>query len=139
MLLPPARNADRPLRRLAARMIIASMTEKRKEQRCSISQMIGYFPGREEYLWAEGVNLSHEGLLCVSDNPIEPLTNLYLMLELSAGGVTKTLRCEGYVKHSHMEGGRCSFGVKIETMSDEDRLHLNAYLAEREASQSCAD
>ena len=111
--------------------------ERRKEQRCRISQMIGYYPGREEYLWAEGIDLSRDGLRCVSDNPIDPLTNLYLMLELTVGEVTKLVRCEGFVKHSEMEDGRCIFGVKIERISEEDRQHLDAYLDEMETRQAC--
>lgn len=115
------------------------MTEKRKERRCKISQMIGYFPGREEYLWAEGIDLSHEGLQCISDAPIDPLTNLYFMLELKVGDMTRVIRCEGFVKHSTMEDGRCRFGVKIQSISEEDREHLEAFLDEQESLQACGD
>ena len=113
--------------------------ERRKEERCKISQMIGYYPGREEYLWAEGIDLSREGLRCVSDHPIDPLTNLFLMLELTVGDVTKQVRCEGFVKHSHLENGRCTFGVKIERISDEDRHHLDAYLQQVEDGGACQE
>ncbi|MDA8409358.1 MAG: PilZ domain-containing protein [Treponema sp.] len=115
------------------------MTERRQARRCKISQMIGYFPGREEYLWAEGIDLSSEGLRCVSDNPIDPLTNLFLMLELKVGETTKQVRCEGFVRHSRMEEGRCVFGVKIERISEDDRQHLEAYLKQIEEGGACLD
>jgi len=99
--------------------------------------MIGYYPGREEYLWAEGIDLSRDGLRCVSDSPIEPLTNLFMMLELTVGETTKQVRCEGFVRHSQMEEGRCTFGVKIERISDEDRQHLDAYLRQTEEGAGC--
>ena len=101
--------------------------------------MIGYYPGREEYMWAEGVDLSRDGLRCVSDSPVDTLTNLYLMLELQVGEVTRQVRCEGFVKHSAIEEGRCVFGVKIERMDEDDRLHLEAYLRQVEEGGACAE
>ena len=101
--------------------------------------MIGYFPGREEYLWAEGIDLSREGLRCVSDQMVDPMTNLYFMLELERGGERVTIRCEGHVVHSRLEDGRCNFGVRIDTMSDDDRKLFEDYLVALETKQVCGD
>ena len=101
--------------------------------------MIGFFPGREEYLWAEGVDLSREGLRCISNEAVDPLTNLFLMLELTDGEKMITIRCEGFVRHARMEDGRCHFGVKIEGMSQEDRQHFEAHLSALESAHRCED
>jgi c-di-GMP-binding flagellar brake protein YcgR len=104
------------------------MIERRKSPRFQVRQMIAYFPGREEYLWAEGVDLSLDGLKCRSKEPLDPLTTIYFMLELPVEGKVETIRCEGFVAHSHCEDGACSFGIQFQDMSETDKRHLEDYL-----------
>ncbi|MGO8693519.1 MAG: PilZ domain-containing protein [Rectinemataceae bacterium] len=112
------------------------MEEKRSAPRFRINQLIGYFPNREEYLWAEGLNLSRGGLSCSSAEPIDPLTNVFLMLSVPGDNGERLVRCEGFVAHSQMAGGRCLFGIRIQRVSDEDKPYLDAYIAKLEAGEA---
>ncbi|MDA8427296.1 MAG: PilZ domain-containing protein [Treponema sp.] len=109
------------------------MEEKRSAPRFRINQLIGYFPNREEYLWAEALNLSRGGLSCSSAEAIDPLTNLFIMLGVPSDTGERVIRCEGFVAHSQMVGGKCLFGIKIQRVSDEDKAYLDSYLDKLEA------
>jgi hypothetical protein len=111
-------------------------TEKRTEERFQIHQMIGYYPSREEYLWAEGINLSVNGIKCASKAPIDPLTNVFIMLSLPGPEGEKHVRCEGFVAYSRMEeDGRCIFGVHFEHIGAEEKQWLEDYLKGLEAEK----
>ncbi len=104
------------------------MEEKRSSRRFRINQLIGYFPNREEYLWAEGIEISRGGLRCSSAAAVDPLTNVFIMIGVPAPEGERLVRCEGYVAHSRMEGDRCVFGIRIEHVSDEDKPYYDTYL-----------
>jgi len=118
----------------ARRDILDLVDEKRSAPRFRINQLIGYFPNREEYLWAEGLNLSREGLSCSAATAIDPLTNVFVMFGVPGADGERLVRCEGYVAHSQMVEGRCLFGIRIEHVSDEDKPHFEAYLASLEVA-----
>lgn len=102
--------------------------DRRKEERFRIQQMIGYGPGREEYLWAEGVDLSLSGMSCITTRPVDPLTELYIMIDIPAEGRWKQVRVEGYIAHVTLHGDFYHFGVIFTDVSDNDRENLEAYL-----------
>jgi hypothetical protein len=109
------------------------MEEKRAAPRFKINQLIGFQANREEYLWAEGLDISRLGLSCLSEEPIDPGTNVFFMLSLSdADGTKHDVRGEGYVSHSRGEGGKCRFGIKLERVYEEDKPYLEAFLASLE-------
>jgi len=105
------------------------MEDKRESPRFAISQLIGYYPNREEYLWAEGINISMGGISCRSKEAIDTLTNVFIMVSVRGSDGERLVRCEGYVAHSEMVDGFCRFGVNITRIFDEDRPYLEAYLA----------
>jgi hypothetical protein len=112
------------------------MVEKRVAPRFNINQLIGYFPNREEYLWAEGLELSRGGLRCSSPSPVDPLTNVFAMIGVPVGEGERLVRCEGFVAHSRMEGDRCIFGIRIEHISEEDKPYFDAYMDQLEAERA---
>jgi hypothetical protein len=105
------------------------MVEKRSEKRFKISQLIGYYPSREEYLWAEGIDISRHGVHCRSSKPVDPLTNVFIMLEVKVGEEKRLVRCEGFVAHSRMVEGKCEFGIKFEHISSEDMPLFETFLS----------
>ena len=105
-------------------------SEKRSVSRARINQLIGYYPNREEYLWAEGIDLSEGGIRCVSKEAVDPLMNVFIMIGVPTEEGEHLVRCEGFVAHSHMEDGRCVFGVRFRHIEEEDRPYLAAYLQE---------
>lgn len=108
------------------------MEDKREEPRFRIKQLIGYHPNREEYFWAEGLDLSRNGISCVSNEAVDAMTNVFFMLSVPGPEGEHSLRGEGYIAHSHMEEGKCRFGIKIERVYEEDKPFLEAYLARLE-------
>jgi len=109
------------------------MNDKRGTPRFKLSQLIGFYPNREEYLWAEGIDISLGGISCRSKEAIDPLTNLFIMVSVHDQDGEHLVRMEGFVAHSEMRDGICRFGVKIEKIFDEDRPHLEAYLTALDA------
>jgi len=105
--------------------------ERRMAERFRIDQMIGYYPNREEYLWAEGLNLSAGGLQCSSKEAVDPLTNVYLMIGVPSAEGEHLVHCEGFVAYSRIEeDGLCRFGVRFESIAEEDKPFLNAFLGQ---------
>jgi hypothetical protein len=105
--------------------------ERRMASRFRIDQMIGYYPNREEYLWAEGLNLSSGGIQCRSKEAVDPLTNVYLMIGVPSAEGEHLVRCEGFVAYSRVEDdGLCRFGVRFESVAEEDRPYLAAFLGQ---------
>ena len=109
------------------------MEDKREDPRFRIKQLIGYHPSREEYFWAEGLDLSRSGISCVSNEAVDAMTNVFFMLSVPGPEGEHPLRGEGYTAHSHMEDGKCRFGIKIERIFEEDKPIFDAYLARLEA------
>jgi hypothetical protein len=114
------------------------MEEKRESTRFRVKQLIGYYPNREEYLWAEGVDISRGGISCVANGPVDALTNVYFMMSVPSPAGDRNVRGEGYVAHSHMEGDKCRFGIKIESIFEEDKAALEAYFVSLESEESPA-
>jgi len=115
------------------------MVEKRSEGRFKINQLIGYFPSREEYLWAEGIDISRNGVHCRSSSPVDPLTNVFVMLEVKVGEEKRLVRCEGYVAHSRMVDGKCEFGIKFQHISSEDMPLFENFLASLGSDEESPD
>jgi hypothetical protein len=115
-----------------------SENERRTEKRFRIGQMIGYYPSREEYIWAEGIDLSLGGLSCISKAPISPLTQLFVMITIPGPEGDKQVRCEGYVTHSHFEEGMCHFGVRIQRIDEGDKPLLDRYLEALDGEKGAA-
>jgi hypothetical protein len=105
------------------------MNEKREAPRFKITQLIGYYPNREEYLWAEGMDISLGGISCRSKEAVDTLTNLFIMVTVHCPDGEHLVRMEGFVAHAEMVEGLCRFGVRIERIFDEDRGYLETYLA----------
>jgi hypothetical protein len=107
------------------------MEEKREAPRFKINQLIGFQANKEEYLWAEGLDISSKGISCISKEAVDPSTNVFFMLKLDAPEGERTVRGEGYVSHAHEEDGRCRFGIKFERIFEEDLPFLEAFLSNR--------
>jgi len=102
----------------------------RKTPRFTMKQLIGLQAMKEEYLWAEGLDISRAGISCQSEEAIEPGTNVFFMLGVRGESGEGSVRGEGFVLHSRQEGGRCRFGIRIESIFEEDKTRFDAFLEE---------
>jgi len=121
-----------PLSHCATVLYTLCMDEMRKIPRFKMKQLIGLQAMKEEYLWAEGLDISSAGISCIADEEIEPNTNVFFMINVYGTGTAGegSVRGEGYVLHSSTELGRCRFGIKIERIFDEDKARFDAFLDE---------
>ena len=77
-----------------------SNVDRRTHPRFQINQMIEVSLGREKSLRVTGQNISEGGLLCESDQFVEPYTNVFIAIESprdEAGAEAFRLRIEGVV------------------------------------------
>jgi len=84
---------------------------------------------REKNISAESVNISEGGILCRSDEPVEPLTSVFLMLSIPGETGDYLMKIEGMVMHSAQREGSWLFGVAFNQLSQEDRHAIAEYLA----------
>ena len=84
---------------------------------------------REKTISAESVNISEGGVFCRSDEPVEPLTSVFLMLSVPGEAGDHLIKVEGVVMHAAQKEGSCFFGVAFNELSQEDRRAISEYLA----------
>ena len=102
--------------------------ERRAHQRCRVSQLIELSYMKERFLQAESVNISEGGILCRSESAVEPLTRVFLMLQIPRGGEDYVMKAEGVVMHTDKQGDSWLFGIAFDNLSDADREAIHVYL-----------
>ncbi len=105
--------------------------DRRQHERFTIRQMIDITFPRENYLQAEGLNLSEGGMMCRTTYPVEPLTRVFLMLSLptgAAGGEEYLLKTEANVVYVRQEADEYVFGVAFAGLSRQDSEALRGFL-----------
>ncbi len=90
--------------------------EKRKHPRFEINQLVELEFARETFVHAEGINLSAEGVLCITDEKCEPHTTVFLMMTVSLKSGDRIIKCEGVVVHSGKKGKEWKTGIRITSM-----------------------
>jgi len=112
------------------------MEEMRSSPRFKINQLIAYVDDREEYLHADGLDISRGGIKCSSPRAVDPMTDIYVMMKVPSPGGEHLVRCEGYVSHSTKTAEACVFGVCISSIEPEDQPYFDAYIASLAAAGS---
>lgn len=114
-------------------IVVGMETERRTERRFRLARMIAYDMGREQYLRAQGVDISRGGMAFISDEYVDPLLSVWLSFSIPEGeDGWRTIESEGYVANvTDLEDG-CRFGVSFTRMAPEDRTALDAFMARLE-------
>jgi hypothetical protein len=112
------------------------MEEKRTAPRFKLNQLIQYGDNREEYMWAEGVDISRGGISCVANESVDPYTEVFFMLRVQGPVGEHDIRGEGSVTYSRFEGGKYRFGIKMERIYDEDKPYLDDFIASLESTRA---
>lgn len=102
--------------------------DNRKAPRFSLHQIIRITVNREEFLQAEGVNISLTGLLLHSDTVIDLYTTLFLMFEIETEEDTYMFKTKGVVMRSEKEDDYYSIGLQFTELTEEDMEHLKHYI-----------
>lgn len=104
--------------------------DKRRFPRFKISQMVDIAFPRETFFHAEGVNISEGGMLCKTNYDIEPLSQVFFMVNVEHAGGSRMVKTRGTVIHTRKDGDEIVFGVSFDEIDEADRAALQAYIQE---------
>jgi hypothetical protein len=82
----------------------------------------------DQFFEAKAMNLSTRGLACESSEPIEPLSRLFVIFSLPAGGGERKITCEGFAAHVESLGSTYTVGISFIDLSEEDRAAIDAFV-----------
>jgi c-di-GMP-binding flagellar brake protein YcgR len=103
-------------------------TERRKSPRFTINQMIDLEMGRENYIAAEGVNISDEGLLCHTSESLEPYSRVYMQLSLNGEKKNHTIKCEGVVVRCKKNKKSYDTALEFADIGESDKKKIHTFL-----------
>jgi len=103
-------------------------TERRKSPRFTINQMIDLELGRENYIAAEGVNISEEGLLCHTSESLEPYSRIYLQFSLDGEKKKQVITCEGVVVRCKKNRKNYDTALEFADMAESDKKKVHSFL-----------
>lgn len=104
--------------------------EKRSNKRFEISQLVEIKVISEEFIQAEGLDISVGGMKAKTSYDIAPLAKLFLMLNIPVHDKTYSIRTEGYVVYTKKVRNTVHFGINFVDMDDEDKKIIRDYLKE---------
>jgi c-di-GMP-binding flagellar brake protein YcgR len=103
-------------------------TERRKSPRFTINQMIDLEMGRENYISAEGVNISDEGLLCHTSESLEPYSRVYMQRSLNGEKKKHTIKCEGLVVSCKKNKKSYDTALEFADIGESDKKKIHTFL-----------
>jgi hypothetical protein len=108
-------------------MFMTTTTEKRKHPRFEINQMVELTYARENFVGATGINISTNGLLCETNERMEPHTVVFMMITLTLKGKEYLIECEGVVNRSEKIKGRWNTAINITAVRSGDRKAFDSF------------
>jgi c-di-GMP-binding flagellar brake protein YcgR len=87
--------------------------------------------GREDFIPADGLNISATGLACITDVPQESGSRMFTMFQLDPDSEESLVKCEGVVSRCDKKpNGEYEIGVEFTDILDSDRKKIEVYLAQ---------
>lgn len=111
------------------------LIEKRKNKRFKVSQFLSIAWGKEEFVAVSAKDISLGGIRCVASVPVDPLTQVYLMVTIPLKEGEHIIKSEGVVVHTEKIGNEYQMGVKFLDLLESDRKILKEYLDNLEDEQ----
>lgn len=104
------------------------MEEKRRSERFQINQLVQLDFMREEFISAEGINISGHGLLCRTAKALPLGQRVFLMLNLGAPGSKNYLSLEGAAARCQQEPetGKFICAIEFVDLDEENRERILA-------------
>ena len=104
------------------------MDERRRCPRFRIDQVIKISYGEETFIQGSGINISECGVLLETNEPVEPCTNIFLMINLPIGEEGEEFTCEGVVTRTERSGNKFNVAIEITNIEDSIREKLRKYI-----------
>lgn len=105
--------------------------ENRKHPRFEINQLVELDFGRETFVHADAANLSEGGMLCKTDEQVDPYTKIFLMMTLTLRNRERIIKCEGVVVRSQKSGSQWDTGINITSMDAASRKIFNEFIGQK--------
>jgi len=102
--------------------------EKRKHARCTIHQMVETSFDRERFISAEGLDLSEGGLRCRSPEPVEPLSQIYLIVSIPKEGGDWLIKTDATVVRVEKKKNGYTYGICFNQLTEADTQAIRACL-----------
>lgn len=102
--------------------------ERRKHERFIINQMVDLSGTEENFISARGLNISEGGILCLTDDSVDTLSRIFVMMTLVEGDAPKTLSCEGVVVRCEKKGKQYETAMEFSELTDESRAVIKHYV-----------
>lgn len=103
-------------------------TERRKTPRFSINQMIEMEMGKENFISAEGVNISEEGLLCHTSESMEPYSRVYMQISFEKSQKKQTIACEGVVVRCKKNKKNFDTALEFADIDETDKKKIHTFV-----------
>ena len=102
--------------------------ERRKSARIRIDQMIELQFGQEQFIRAEGMDLSETGILCTCADPVDPQTRIYLMFRLPVLEDELEIESDGIVVRSEKKRNQYAVAIQFTELSASSLAAIKSYL-----------
>ncbi len=102
-------------------------SERRTNPRFAIKQLVDLSTDGERFVKVTGTDLSEGGLACTSSMPLDPLSQVYIMLDLETEGQSKIYHLEGYVAHVRKVDDTYYAGISFDLIPPEAQEALDAF------------
>ncbi len=109
------------------------MGENRRHDRFNIYQMIQLGFGKENYIAAEGINISEGGMLCRIGSDVDVYSKLFLLFDIPLDEGRHEIKCEGLITYSMKAEDGFDVGISFTDLSEEDKDKLRAFFQELNA------
>lgn len=96
-------------------------TEKRSHPRFQINELVEIDYGHEQYISAEGINLSKNGVLCKTQDECPLYSKIFMMMTLPYKKKSRIIDFEGVVIRSKHTRGGWETGINITSMKPASR------------------
>lgn len=96
-------------------------TEKRSHPRFIINQLVEVDYGHERYISASGINISRNGILCITDEECPIYSRVQVMMTLPYHKKERIINLEGIVNRSVAKKHGWETGINITDMNKASR------------------
>jgi hypothetical protein len=84
--------------------------------------------GKENFVHAEGINLSESGLLCETSEEVDPYSRLFIMLSLPGTKGEAEITCEGVIVRLQKKKKKFQIAVQFTEIDDDDVKNIRKFI-----------
>jgi len=103
--------------------------ERRRFARVELHKVVALSSDGEKYLEAQCIDLGEGGIGCISSQPVEQSTRIYLIVGIPEGEKVREIQTEGGVVWVERKDDKYEFGVAFDQLSEADASTLRSFVS----------